>query len=136
MAVTAWLIDKSAYVALQNADKEIRDIWRERINRGMVRISNVTRLEIGYSARNGIEHSEEMNNPPLSLMPVEYLTPRMEDRAVQLQGILAKRGYHRAPSIADLLLAAIAEEADLTILARDKDFMLIAEHTGQAVEWV
>jgi len=67
-------------------------------------------------------------------MPVEYLTPKIEDRAVELQLALAERGHHRAPSIPDLLIAATAELADLTVLHLDKDFELIAELTGQPTE--
>ena len=64
--------------------------------------------------------------PPLSLMPVEHLTPAIEDRAFEIQMLLADRGQHRAPSIPDLLIAATAEKAALTVLAVDKDFELIA----------
>ena len=46
----------------------------------------------------------------------------------------ADRGQHRAPSIPDLLIAATAEKAGLTVLAVDKAFDLIAEITGQPVE--
>ncbi len=67
-------------------------------------------------------------------MPVEYLTPRIEDRALELQSVLAARGQHRAPSVPDLLVAATAELAELTVLHVDKDFELIAEVTGQRVE--
>ena len=47
---------------------------------------------------------------------------------------LAGQGQHRAPSIPDLLIAATAERAQLTVLHLDKDFELIAGITGQAVE--
>jgi predicted nucleic acid-binding protein len=67
-------------------------------------------------------------------MPIEYLTPAIEDRASEVQMLLADRGQHRAPSIPDLLIAATAEKAGLTVLAADKDFDLIATITGQAVE--
>lgn len=67
-------------------------------------------------------------------MPVEYFTPAIEDRAIAVQAILAERGQHRAPSIPDLLIAAVAELAQLTVLHVDKDFELIAEVTGQPVE--
>ena len=67
-------------------------------------------------------------------MPVEYLTPMIGDRAVAVQSALAERGQHRAPSIPDLLIAATAELADLTVLHVDKDFELIAALTGQPVE--
>lgn len=72
--------------------------------------------------------------PPLSLMPIEHLTPAVEERAFEVQMLLADRGQHRAPSIPDLLIAAAAEKADVTVLAVDKDFDLIAEITGQPVE--
>ena len=75
-----------------------------------------------------------MTEAPLASMPVEYLTPRIEDRAVEIQSVLAARGQHRAPSIPDLLIAATAELAELTLLHLDKDFELIAEITGQPVE--
>ncbi len=132
MATSAWLIDKSAYARLARASDVGQ--WLTRIQRGVVRISTVTRLEIGYSFRTGAQAHREVAEPPLSLLPVEYLTPAIEDRAVEIQLLLADRGQHRAPSIPDLLIAATAEKAGLTVLAVDKDFDLIAEITGQPVE--
>lgn len=64
-------------------------------------------------------------------MPVEYLTPAIEDRAVEVQLLLNDHGRHRAPSVPDLLVAATAEQAGLTVVHVDKDFDLIAEITGQ-----
>ena len=132
MAVTTWLIDKSAYARL--ADAADAQTWIDRVQRGMVRISTVTRLEVGYSFRTAADARREIASPPLSLMPMEYLSPAMEDRAVEVQLLLADRGQHRAPSIPDLLVAAAAELSGLTVLAVDKDFELIAEITGQPVE--
>lgn len=68
------------------------------------------------------------------MMPVEYLTPAAEDRALEVQLLLAERGQHRAPAIPDLMVAAAAELGGLTVLALDKDFELIAAVTGQPVE--
>jgi hypothetical protein len=70
----------------------------------------------------------------MSSMPAEYLTPAIEDRAVEILALLADRGQHRAPSIPDLIIAATAELAGLTILHLDKDFEVIAAVTGQALE--
>lgn len=134
MAVTSWLIDKSAYVRLQLGQAANREEWSARIGRRLVRLSTITRLELGYSARSGDAGRRQFASPPLSLMPVEYLTPAIEDRAFEVQMLLADRGQHRAPSIPDLLIAATAEKAGLTVLAVDKDFDLIAAITGQAVE--
>lgn len=133
MAVTNWLIDKSALVRLQLDQVAEAENWKHRIDRGLVRISTITRLELGYSARTGAEGREGFRRPPLSLMPVERITPTVEDRAEEVQMLLADRGQHRAPSIPDLLIAATAEKTGLTVLAVDKDFDLIAEVTGQPV---
>jgi predicted nucleic acid-binding protein len=48
--------------------------------------------------------------------------------------LLADRGQHRAPSIPDLIIAAAAELAGLTVLHLDKGFDFIAGITGQPVE--
>jgi len=132
--VTAWLIDKSALVRL--GDSPDAADWANRIERGLVRITTVTRLEIGYSARSGQDLRAGLRQPPVSAMPVECLTPAIEDRAVEVLTVLAHRGQHRAPSIPDLLIAATAELAGLTILHHDKDFDLIASITGQPSEWL
>jgi predicted nucleic acid-binding protein len=130
--VTDWLADASALVRLgASADA---DEWAARIERGLVRISTVTRLEVGFSARSGTDLRAALRRPPLSAIPVEYLTPAIEDRAVEVQLLLADRGQHRAPAIPDLLVAATAELAGLVVLHDDKDFELIAEFTGQPTE--
>ena len=67
-------------------------------------------------------------------MPVEYLTPTIEGRAVEIQAALADCGQHRAPSIPDLLIAASAELAQLTVLHVDMDYDLIARITRQPIE--
>lgn len=132
MAVSDWLIDKSALVRLGNSPDAAE--WASRIERGLVRITTMTRLEVGYSARTALEARSVFATPPISMMPVEYLTPAIEDRALEVQLLLANKGQHRAPSIPDLFIAATAELAGLTVLHLDKDFELIAQLTGQASE--
>jgi predicted nucleic acid-binding protein len=130
--VTTWLIDKSALVRLASSADAAE--WAARIERGLVRISTVTRLEVGYSARSGADLRVGLQRPPLSSMPVEYLTPAIEDRSVEVLTLLADRGQHRAPSVPDLIIAATAELAGLTVLHLDKDFEVIADLTGQPLE--
>ena len=130
--MTEWLVDKSALIRLAGSPDAA--LWAERIERGLVRITTVTRLEVGYSARNADDARSLFTSPPVSAMPVEYLTPAVEDRAVQVQLLLAGQGQHRAPSIPDIIIAAAAELAGLTILHLDKDFELIADITGQPTE--
>jgi predicted nucleic acid-binding protein len=130
--VNSWLVDKSALVRLASSPDGPE--WATRIERGLVRITTVTRLEVGYSARSGEDVRFWLRRPPLASMPVEYLTPAIEDRAVEVLALLADRGQHRAPSLPDLTIAATAELAGLTVLHLDKDFDLIATVTGQSVE--
>jgi predicted nucleic acid-binding protein len=130
--VSDWLIDTSALARLAVSPAAAE--WAGRIDRGLVRIATVTRLEVGYSARSGADLRAATRRPPLASMPVEHQTPATEDRTVEVQALLADGGRHRAPSVPDLIVAATAELAGLTVLHVDKDFELIAEVTGQPTE--
>lgn len=126
---TAWLIDKSALLRLGHSLDAAE--WAGRIQRGLVAISTLTLLEVGFSARAAGDLTRALATPPIAAMPVEYLTPAIEDRAVEVQRLLAERGQHRTLSIPDLLIAATAELTGRGVLHLDKDFELIAEITGQ-----
>lgn len=129
---TTWIIDKSALVRLGASPDA--DMWANRIERGLVHITAITLLEVGYSARSGTDLDALLRTAPISAMPVEYSAPAMEDRAIEVLQRLAERGQHRAPSIPDLLIAATAEISNRSVLHVDKDFELIAGLTGQPVE--
>ena len=75
--MTDWLIDKSALVRLGGSPDA--ELWAGRIERGLVRITTMTRLEVGNSARSAAQARSAFSTPPLSAMPVEYLTPAIED---------------------------------------------------------
>lgn len=126
------LIDKSALSKLGYSKDA--PLWAERISVGLVRISTITRLEVGYSARNFPDLEKAFSTPPLAQMPVEGVTPAIEELAWQILQSLAKKGQHRAPSIPDLLVAATAQLAGLVVLHDDKDFNVISKVTGQRVE--
>ncbi len=134
MTTSVWLIDKSALIRLPTSPA--RDEWYQRIERGLIRVTTLTLLEIGYSARSGADLQDELHRPPLALLPIEYLTPAIEARAMTVQALLAERGLRRAPSVPDLLIAANAELTGATVLHADKDFDLIASVTGQPVQKV
>jgi len=127
-----WLIDKSALVRL--SDSPDAADWISRVDRGLVRIATVTVLEVGFSARSADDLRAKLRRPPVSAMPVEYATPRIEARAIEVQELLAGQGHHRGPSVPDLIIAATAELAGLSLLHVDKDFELIAQLTQQATE--
>lgn len=127
-----WLIDKSALVRLTKSPDA--NVWADRIERGLVRITTVTLLEVGYSARGADDLRAGLHEPPVGSMPIEYTTPTAEDRAVEVLALLADRGHHRGPSVPDLLIAAVAEIARLVVLHDDKHFDLVASITRQSVE--
>ncbi|HHU11391.1 MAG TPA: PIN domain nuclease [Intrasporangiaceae bacterium] len=132
MSQQSWLIDKSALVWLHRSPD--RHEWLERTQRGLVHITTMTLLELGYSARSQQEHREAVGGDLIRSMPISNLTPTIEQRAVEIQAMLASRGMHRAPSVPDVLVAATADIAQLTVLHVDKNFDLIAGLTGQPTE--
>lgn len=132
MTETAWLIDKSALARLGTSSDA--ELWSRRIERGLVQVTTATILEIGYSAQGGSDWTDRIERPPVSLMPLASVTPAAERRAVEVQRRLAQAGHHRAPSVPDLLIAAIAEVDRLAVLHVDKDFEVIAGVTGQDIE--
>jgi predicted nucleic acid-binding protein len=85
--LTTWLVDKSAFVRFGQATE--REVWQNRIDRGLLRISTVTRLEIGYSARSADGFSDDVARPPLSKMPIDYLTQPSKKSALDVQLRLA-----------------------------------------------
>ncbi|MBX3069680.1 MAG: PIN domain nuclease [Thermomicrobiales bacterium] len=132
MELSTWLIDKSALIRLRSSPDA--PAWLSRIDAGQVHITVATLLELGYSARSARELRDAVQLPPLSHMRTIYMTPGTEDLAVEIQLLLAQRGYHRAVSVSDLLIAAAAQTLGSTVLHVDKDFDLISEVTGLSVE--
>ncbi len=69
-------------------------------------------------------------------MPRVPLDEACVERALEVQAMLAQRSQHRAVPLPDLLVAACAEQAGLTVIHYDADFDRIAKLTGQTVRWV
>jgi predicted nucleic acid-binding protein len=102
---------------------------------GLVASCSITDLEQLFSARSGEEHRARRADLALRFVHVS-IGQQAFDRAIEVQGLLADKGQHRAASIPDLIVAAVAERAGLTVLHYDADFDLIATVTGQQTEWV
>jgi predicted nucleic acid-binding protein len=101
---------------------------------GEVATCGIVDLELLFSARSSPDYLAILRDR-LSLPRAEVGEAQLE-RAVEVQTTLARRGQHRGVSLPDLLIAAAAEAAGLTVLHYDQDFDLVAEVTGQACEWV
>lgn len=69
-------------------------------------------------------------------MPRVEVPEECVNRALEVQGMLAARSQHRGVTLPDLLVAACAERAELTVLHYDSDYELIATVTDQPTRWV
>jgi predicted nucleic acid-binding protein len=128
-----WLCDKSVLARVDVA--AVADAVLPRVQAGQVGVALVTELEVGYSARSTQDYAATRQDLLDLLIPVP-MPVRAEERARELQRDLVARGRHRGVSVPDLVLAAIADIEELTILHYDADFDLIAEVSGQPTEWV
>jgi predicted nucleic acid-binding protein len=127
-----YLIDKSALARMPLPT--VRARLAPIIEAGEAATCAIIDLEVLFSARNHAEHERIRARRKLAYVQVP-LTEKTFQRAIEVQGELAKLGQHRLP-IPDVIVAAAAEAAGLTILHYDADFDRIAAITGQPVEWV
>ena len=126
-----YLADKSALARMPNA--AVRARLEPLLVDGLVATCGIIDLEIGFSAQTAPVH-RDVRRERRSL-PRARIDGGVLDRALEVQGLLAERGQHRLP-IPDLIIAAAAESAGLTVLHDDVDFERIADITGQAHDWV
>lgn len=132
MAVARFLADKSVWARLR--DPVVAAVFGPLVERGTVASCGVVDLAILYSARSASDH-EAVRRERTGLPRLE-MPEGVWRRAEEVQGLLARRGAHRAASIPDLLIAATAELHGVAVLHYDKDFDLIAEVTGQDSIWI
>jgi predicted nucleic acid-binding protein len=127
-----WLIDKS--VLARAGKPHVARVLAPRIDGGLIAVSVVTELEVGFSARSTSDHDDILGL--LDRLVRMVLPVRAEQIARDTQRRLVERGQHRAVGVADLLVAAVAKEAGLTVLHYDRDFDLVTSVTGQSCEWI
>jgi predicted nucleic acid-binding protein len=101
---------------------------------GRVALCAPVTFELGYSARSGSDYLALTER--LASFPAVPTTDADHRRALETQAALAAHGRHRALSLVDALVAAVAEARDLILLHYDADFELVSEITGQPHEWV
>jgi len=126
------LVDKSAEVRWH--EPSVAAVLDPLLQAGALATCAVMDLEILFSARNGPEHT----NLARARSGFAYLetSDAILCRAKALQSLLAKRGQHRAASIPDLIICAVAEHHGATVLHYDKDFDLIAKVSPVDARWV
>jgi predicted nucleic acid-binding protein len=129
----SYLADTSA-LTRRDTRPEVRAALEPLLVEGEVFTCGVVDLEMlhGASSRDGYRTTTRV----LRGMPRAQLDERCVDRALEVQAMLAERSQHRAVPLQDLLIAACAECAGLTVLHYDADYERVATLTGQPQRWV
>jgi predicted nucleic acid-binding protein len=131
----AALVDTSAWFASRRT-AETRRQFEELLRSAGVATCDAVKLELLYTARTGNELSARRSE--LDFLETCCIGPREWRRAIDVYEILAHEGglHHRRVTHPDLLIAAAAESAGMTVLHYDADFDVIAEITGQPTRWI
>lgn len=130
MALTH-LADTSVLTRLRDA--RVRAVIAPLLEEGQVARAGISDLEVCYSARTAREWDALME--ALDAFAVVETDANHLRRARQVQRLLAAR-TQRGRKVPDLLVAAAAELAGLTVVHYDADFDRIATVTGQPCSWV
>lgn len=128
-----FLADKSA-LTRRETRPEVREVVEPLLVAGEIATCGIVDLELLYSARDRATYRSLVE--ALRGMPRVAVDEATVDRALSVQAMLAERSQHRAVPLPDLLVAACAEQAGLSVLHYDGDFERIAELTGQPTQWI
>jgi len=131
--MATYLADKSA-LTRSDTRPGVREVIEPLLLGGRIATCGIVDLELLYSARSRDTYSELAEL--LRAMPRAPVTDATVNRALEVQALLASKAQHRSVPLPDLLVAACAEAAGLTVLHYDADYERIAKLTGQAVQWV
>ena len=123
-----YLGDTSALARLTRP--EVADRLGPLLEAGLVARCTPTDLEAGFASISPSSH--RAMRQMRSTWPFVAMDQSVLDRSLAVQDALAERSQQRGVKVADLLIAAAAENADLVVLHYDHDFDRIAEITGQA----
>lgn len=131
--MAVYLADKSALIRQANRP-EVDAVIAPLLLAGRIATCGIVDLELLYSAPHRASYEELAD--ALAALPRVPVTDAVVDRSLEVQGLLATTSQHRGVTLPDLLIAACAEAAGLTVLHYDADFDRIAQITGQAAQWV
>lgn len=131
--MTLLLADTSVWA--RSSTGEVADRFNDAVAHGRVAISPVVRLEVLFMAKGTAAYDRLRTSlDALHQVPLDAAVAR---RAEEVQSKLARRAmHHRSVGVNDLLIAAAAEAAGVTIWHYDEDYDRIAAVTGQPSEWI
>jgi predicted nucleic acid-binding protein len=132
-AVATHLADTSALARLGRP--EVAAALGPLIEAGLVATCGVIEFELGWATRTSAEFDQVRADRDAGY---EWLATHDQDwhRALDVQATLWRTGRFRAVGFPDLLVAAVAERERVTLMHYDSDYDLIAEVTGQPMQWV
>jgi predicted nucleic acid-binding protein len=132
-AVASHLADTSALARLNRPS--VAAILGPLIETGLVATCGVIEFEVGWATRSGAEFDQVRVDRGEGY---EWLATHDEDwhRALEVQGMLWRSGHVRAVGFPGLLVAAVAEREQVTLLHYDADYDLIGQVTRQPMQWV
>jgi predicted nucleic acid-binding protein len=131
--MATYLADKSA-LTRSDTRPQVREVIEPLLLAGRIATCGIVDLELLYSAPSPAVYHELAE--ALQAMPRVPVTDSAVDRALEVQSLLADQSQHRSVPLPDLLIAACAEAAGLTVLHYDTDYERIAALTGQPTQWV
>ena len=131
--MATYLADKSA-LTRRETRPEVRQVIEPLLLSGAIATCGIVDSELLYSASSPAVYASLAVS--LRALPRVPVTEAIVDRALEVQARLAERSRHRAVPLPDLIVAACAESAGLTVLHYDADYDRIAEITGQRTQWV
>jgi predicted nucleic acid-binding protein len=128
-----YLIDASGLFRILQG--ELRKAWSDQLAAGVIATCPIVELEFLYSARSLADRLEKQRliGDLFGWVPMAEGT---YERADAVQQLLTESGTHRSAGAVDLLIAATAERAGLTVLCDDRDYRTVAAVTGQPVKFV
>lgn len=132
MTALLFLVDKSALARF--ARPSVAAVLQPLFITDAIGTCAMVDLEVQFSARSPRDY-ERLRADQRSLRRFA-VTEEVCERALDVQRTLARTSRHRGVTIPDLVTAACAELNAATLLHYDADFDLVAEVTGQPVEWV
>jgi predicted nucleic acid-binding protein len=120
----------------RRAYPELRAAFDGALIDGEIATCDMVRLELLHSARNAAEFAEIREE--LAALPDCPIGAAQWQRALWVYERLSARGgaSQRSVKHPDLLIAAAAEAADVTLLHYDDDYDEIAVITGQPTRWL
>jgi predicted nucleic acid-binding protein len=132
-AVARYLADTSALARLRHPG--VAAVLAPLIESGVVATCGVIEFELRWATRSSAEFGQVQADRDAGY---EWLATHDEDwrRALNVQAALWRGGRIRAVGLSDLLIAAVAERERVSVLHYEADYELIAQITGQPVQWV